>query len=57
MNNFIRINKKNTKEKIILIFLFLLLLMINYKFLDEKLTGFFVESKTGVVQRIVDVIQ
>jgi micrococcal nuclease len=28
--------------------------MINYKFLDEKLTGFFVESKTGVVQRIVD---
>jgi micrococcal nuclease len=54
MNNFIRINKKNTKEKIILIFLIFLLLIINYKFLDEKLTGFFIESKTGVVQRIVD---
>jgi micrococcal nuclease len=47
-------DSKKLKEKIILTFLLFFLFLINYKFLDEKLTGFFIESESGVVQRIVD---
>jgi len=48
------IDKQRIKLYLSLIFFILLFLVINYKLIDKELTGFFIEYKTGVVQRIVD---
>jgi micrococcal nuclease len=45
---------KKLKEPIILITLILLLFVLNYSFLDEKLEGFLVNQDSVLIERIID---
>ena len=46
--------KIKTKEIILLIFLILLILTINYSFIDKKLEDFLFDHETVIVERVID---
>lgn len=46
--------KKKQKQIALLIFLIVLLLVINYQFLDKALENFLLDSKIGKVERVID---
>ncbi len=45
---------KSKNQKSLLIILVIFLFIINYNFLDKKLSDFLAEEKTGVVERVID---
>tara|TARA_Y100000310_G_scaffold344304_1_gene456308 strand:+ start:2457 stop:3242 length:786 start_codon:yes stop_codon:yes gene_type:complete len=45
---------KNKKKIIILTFLIVLLIFVNYNFFNKNLENFFLESETGIVERVID---
>jgi len=47
-------SKKYKKEKIILIVLVLVIIAINYPFLDNLTKNIFIEYETGIVERVID---
>jgi len=47
-------HSKKRKDVFLLVFLVLLLIAINYSFLDKQIENFFEEYETGVVERVID---